>query len=208
MRKLGEKKLPIRTLRMLCAEVQLRIFLYILFILFTFILTGHSPKAFSMPIKSLPKLVVKINISDHFFNLTTCSGAITGIKDLLRDIGISDKYFKSNKVGCGRGDFNGDGFEDYFFYKLKKPSSGKVKVIFLKGKSVLEAYVLDHILSTFAWVYDPSEKDVKYAIQNFGCPDSKNKGIVEWGEGDSSHVFIYNKKDKRFVKSDCSTGSH
>ncbi|MFQ5684924.1 MAG: hypothetical protein ACE5HC_16850 [Candidatus Binatia bacterium] len=47
------------------------------------------------------------------------SPVITGVKDLLGDIGISDKYFKSNKVGCGRGDFNGDGFEDYFFINLK-----------------------------------------------------------------------------------------
>ena|ERR1035437_3149308 len=128
------------------------------------------------------------------------SGELSG----LEEIGISKKDLRTG-VECGRGDFDGNGSVDYFFFKsddMFKPNGYRVKVVLLDRMAIKSS----HLISENPGQHYPAlypgtiRKDVSSKIlklqKSSGCPMPKQDSIVFWGEGGETKIFSY--KNGRF----------
>lgn len=109
----------------------------------------------------------------------------------LEEIGLPQSEIQTNGVPCIKGDFDKDGEPDYAF-----PGKGfscnrsvPVRVIFTRGGQVREVQALPREVSCLQ-LYPPRRKPGRY-----GVPATARQGLVDWGEGNATWVYLFDGKE-------------
>lgn len=114
----------------------------------------------------------------------------------LEEIGISDQILITG-ISCVVGDFDGNGYLDFGF-PGKKKLGGKerpvIKVLFYHKEKI----ILSELIQGAGFMLYPA-RDKK---GEFGEPATKTDGLVIWGEGDSTFVYLFDAKLGRFVRTE------
>lgn len=94
-------------------------------------------------------------------------------------------------AACAHGDFDGNGTEDVAINV--QDSEASFSAVYLLDPSKILAY---HRLPGSLWLYRSDEPGL------FGEPATKTDGLVEWGEGGTTRVYLYDPAAKSFKKSE------
>ena len=120
-----------------------------------------------------------------------CSGTLND-PTILNMIGLKDADLKKG-TKCIAGDFDGNGYLDFALYGrsiYESPvidRSEALGVIFFQGSNIIKTQVLKDQHFSSPELYPATTKKGP-----FEEPISKNAGIVEWGEGGTTVICLYN----------------
>lgn len=123
-----------------------------------------------------------------------CVGSVGSAAAALKEVGVDAEVVRTSGAPCIRGDFDHDGEPDYAFPGADYAScngSAPVRVIFTKGGFVREVQELPRRMSCFQ-LYRPHKKPGRN-----GVPATKRDALVDWGEGNSTWLFLYDGKKWR-----------
>jgi hypothetical protein len=123
--------------------------------------------------------------------------AATWRAELVKKLGLPEAAAAAGRpeLPCGRGDFNGDGRQDYFFYRCANSALGAkgescdVLVFLTKPAGAFESVMLDPAPAVPPVTYDARLQRAK--AKAFGCPVMRHDGLFEEGEGGASRVYEY-----------------
>lgn len=126
-------------------------------------------------------------------SLLLCRGELAGVG--LAEAGL-DASELANGVRCVAADFDGNGSRDFVLYGDSLPEN-RARVFlaaFTDGDRVTRHFVFSH----------PGVADlVRYAPTGeegpFGEPASAMPGLVQWGEGGSTFVFLFDPATQGFT---------
>ncbi|WP_095975621.1 hypothetical protein [Melittangium boletus] len=122
-----------------------------------------------------------------------CVGTPGTATSQLEEIGVDLNVLKTSGWPCVKGDFDQDGQPDYAFpgkdYSCNQ--SVPVRVIFTRGGRVREVGALPREVSCLQ-LYGPRSKPGRY-----GVPKTARQGLVDWGEGNATWVYLFNGKKWR-----------
>ncbi len=151
---------------------------------------------------------------------SSCTGAIPSTVKLKLINRVNDDLQKG--IDCGAGDFDGNGSTDYFLFsssagtkKSKTPKNGvvvqsetwKVLVLLTVGNKLKNTVTINQEFLNLPQLYakNPANEDLKQ-LKDLGCPISKSvDGIVEWGEGGQTRVFMLDTTKMKFRISLCAS---
>ena len=124
----------------------------------------------------------------------------------LKETDLSVKKIEKG-VRCVVGDFDGNGYLDFFVYgKYKKPGGSvapypeKYVILFYEKKKIIHSIVLDNTNPKTA-LTDPVLYPATKRTGAHGEPVSKTDGIIQQGEGGTSTVLLYDRNTKNFKRS-------
>jgi hypothetical protein len=120
-----------------------------------------------------------------------CVGTVGSAESSLVEIGLDPSQLPTTGAPCIQGDFDKDGEPDYAFPGKDYAScngSAPVRVIFTRRGQVREVQALPRNVSCFQ-LYPPRSKPGRY-----GEPATKRQGLVDWGEGNATWVFLFDGK--------------
>ncbi|MDY7226287.1 hypothetical protein [Hyalangium rubrum] len=108
----------------------------------------------------------------------------------LAEIGVDQSLLPTSGSPCIKGDFDKDGEPDYAFpgKGFSCNQSVPVRVIFTRGGQVREVGALPREVSCLQ-LYPPRRKPGPY-----GVPATKRQGLVDWGEGNATWVYLFDGK--------------
>ncbi|MHA7631604.1 hypothetical protein [Corallococcus sp. M7] len=111
----------------------------------------------------------------------------------LEQIGVDLNALKTDGVPCVQGDFDKDGQPDYAFPGKGYSCNGSVpvRVVFTKDGKVREVVALPREVSCLQ-LYDIRSKPGPH-----GVPKTARQGLVDWGEGNATWVYLFNGKKWR-----------
>jgi len=137
--------------------------------------------------------------------LSTCSGKLPAGGD-LSDIGLSPRDLESG-VTCIVGDFDGNGYSDFVFLgkpKLEQaeakaefhgPATRAFKVVLFKSDKVIFSKRIETHGYDALELYPPQKN-----TGPFGEPRNKIDGLVQRGEGSTTHIFFFDKAQNDFTE--------
>lgn len=146
-------------------------------------------------------------------NAGRCSGFV-GKDGGLSEIGISEQLTyirKEDAVICGKGDFNGDNVEDFFFSSPGGPY-WRLRVVLLRGDGmILKSLPVKKGLSNPPEVYKskevPSDRNRELSLSlgrdEYGCPIPARDAIYAPGDGDETVYLIFNVSLGDFERFTC-----
>lgn len=142
----------------------------------------------------------KINYLEEEYKTPICSGTLK--KELLDQIKITNEEFVEG-IQCARGDYDGNGHSDYALFSniqnirgTISRESGFLIVLYQNGK-IINSYVIRDTDVILLVTYKAGrEKGV------FGEPSTKIDGLIEWGEGGTTKLFLLDKEKNIFVRSE------
>ncbi len=129
----------------------------------------------------------------------------------LEDIGLTRHEIENNHVRCVMADFDGNGYYDFAFWGAfdedafwsAAPDSDArfelerlFKVIFFEkdkitGTQIIKNHARDHL-----FLYEPADKE-----GSFGEPKTELPGLVQWGEGGTTYIYLFDRKTGRLERS-------
>ncbi|WP_233602426.1 hypothetical protein [Corallococcus sp. CA047B] len=119
-----------------------------------------------------------------------CVGTPGTAAPQLGEIGVDLNALKTGGVPCVPGDFDKDGQPDYAFpgkdYSCNQ--SVPVRVVFTKNGKVREVLALPRDVSCLQ-LYAPRPRKGPH-----GEPKTARQGLVDWGEGNATWVYLFNGK--------------
>jgi hypothetical protein len=134
-----------------------------------------------------------------------CSGyfASPSLKNVL---GITDSSVSYEQaLDCFAGDFDGNGMQDYALVTTQGEGQWRaVAVLMRNGKSAM-IVPLSRVFHNTPILYSARHyaEDKKLLLQ-YECPvNNKNDGIIEWGEGGTTHIFLWNEQKLDFDETTC-----
>lgn len=122
-----------------------------------------------------------------------CVGTPGTAAAALEEIGLEQSLLQTSGAPCVKGDFDQDGEPDYAFpgkgYSCNQ--SVPVRVIFTRGGQVREVQALPRDVSCLQ-LYPPRRKPGR-----FGVPATARQGLVDWGEGNATWVYLFKGNEWR-----------
>lgn len=119
-----------------------------------------------------------------------CVGTPGTAASRLEEIGVDLNALKTSGWPCIQGDFDKDGQPDYAFpgkgFSCNQPVP--VRVLFTRDGKVREVQALPREVSCLQ-LYPPRSKPGRH-----GVPKTTRQGLVDWGEGNATWVYLYNGK--------------
>ncbi|RKH89954.1 hypothetical protein D7Y21_08370 [Corallococcus sp. AB045] len=111
----------------------------------------------------------------------------------LAEIGVDLNALKTDGWPCVQGDFDKDGQPDYAFPGKGYSCNGAVpvRVLFTKDGKVREVLALPREVSCLQ-LYGIRSKPGPH-----GEPKTARQGLVDWGEGNATWVYLFNGKKWR-----------
>jgi len=134
----------------------------------------------------------------------TCQGKVND--DILKELEISRNELERG-ISCVVGDFDGNGYADFLLFGriMKSPRYSDrpavVSAVFYEGPRVLRHQVIIDSHLVHPVLYPATQKKGRY-----GEPISKMDGFVEWGEGGTTTVYLYNLRKRKFEKTEHISG--
>ncbi len=95
------------------------------------------------------------------------------------------------------GDYDGNGFADFAFQGEKLVDGthrNYLKVLFYEDKKVTREMLLQ---GDFFFLYPATKEEGE-----FGEPPSETDGLMIPGEGDNTHVFLFDSETETFIESE------
>jgi hypothetical protein len=136
-----------------------------------------------------------------------CSGKLNEPR-LLTQIAVTEKEFEEG-IQCARGDYDGNGYLDFVLFspiEIVKQTiyrkAGFTVVFFGKDGIAGSHHITDRTLTqleTYGAGGGPGE---------FGEPSTKVDGLVEWGEGGSTRLLLFDNEKKAFVQTEYASENH
>ncbi|MGE6759945.1 hypothetical protein ACQKGO_18165 [Corallococcus interemptor] len=122
-----------------------------------------------------------------------CKGTPGTATAQLEEIGVDLNVLKTDGWACVQGDFDKDGQPDYAFPGKGYSCNGSVpvRVLFTKDGKVREVSALPREVSCLQ-LYGIRSKPGPY-----GVPRTARQGLVDWGEGNATWVYLFNGKKWR-----------
>lgn len=119
-----------------------------------------------------------------------CVGTVDGAAASLEEIGVDLVALKTVGWPCVRGDFDQDGEPDYAFPGKGYSCNGAVpvRVLFTKGGTVRDVSTLPRQVSCLQRYGVRSEPGPN------GTPPTTRQGLVDWGEGNATWVYLFDGK--------------
>ena len=119
-----------------------------------------------------------------------CVGDPGPVAAALEEIGLERSVVQTSGSPCIKGDFDQDGEPDYAFPGKGFSCNGSVpvRVIFTRGGQVREVQALPRQVSCLQ-LYPPRRKPGPY-----GVPATARQGLVDWGEGNATWVYLFDGK--------------
>ncbi len=114
----------------------------------------------------------------------------------LDDIGFYDHDIIRG-LSCIVGDYDGNGFADFAFQGEKSVDGIRntyLKVLFYEDKKLIREVLL---LGDLFFLYHATKEEGE-----FGEPPSKTDGLTTGGEGDNTHVFLFDPETEKFIESE------
>lgn len=131
-----------------------------------------------------------------------CSGVLEGDAN-LGATGITRQELQQG-VGCVSGDYDGNGSADFVLYRSKDIENGARVLVVLTVKSeVLKTLAPEHRFYLPPQTYRAADPRVQRAISSFQCPRPERDGIVDWGEGGGSDIYLWDAQLQDFVGFTC-----
>jgi hypothetical protein len=115
-----------------------------------------------------------------------------------------------NGINCVVGDFDGNGYTDFLLFgkyiergRSILSSPDNYLAVFFKKKKLHHQVIISHPNLSHPFLYSPRKTKGE-----FGEPTSKTDGFYEPGEGGTTVVFIYNRKNGTFDVSEHASEYH
>ncbi len=129
----------------------------------------------------------------------------------LKDIGLSEHDIEADSVGCIMADFDGNGYYDFAFWGKfdaeafwgAEPDSNaryelerRFKVIFFEKDRIISTQIIRNHARDHLLLYGPTDKEGE-----FGEPKTDLPGLVQWGEGGTTYIYLYDPKTRQLERS-------
>lgn len=117
----------------------------------------------------------------------------------ISDIGLSEKQLQVGQ-SCIWGDFDGNGSIDIAIWGALTESPGYVgtrifKVLFFEEGQIIKSQIIENTNKDTLLLYPKTNK-----IGEFGEPTTKLDGLVQWGEGDLTYIYLYDRSSGKLQR--------
>ena len=135
-----------------------------------------------------------------------CKGSIED-QALLAKAGVSAKELAAGVTPCIAGDFDGNGYLDFVLFGpsiqignyLPRPDG--FLVVRYKNEQIIAKDIIKDESLVSPELYPATKKKGK-----FGEPATERDGFVEWGEGGTTELYLYNLKTRQFERTQYISG--
>lgn len=117
----------------------------------------------------------------------------------LSDIGITERQLQK-PLSCIWGDFDGNGFLDFVIWGTLTEHPGfvgirKFKVLLFNAGRIIKSQIIENENKDTLLLYPKTRK-----TGEFGEPPTKLDGLVQWGEGGPTYIYLYDQRSSKMQR--------